>query len=93
MAGESAERSSSNIWTRSALDNTTVRNTIIGGQYGGGGVVLVQVEVVGQVVQEQLNLFLKHLAAQRLNFLLLMLVKFQQQEQRQHKCQIQFLYL
>jgi hypothetical protein len=37
MAGESAERSSSNIWTRSALDNTTVRNTIVGGQYGGGG--------------------------------------------------------
>ena len=37
MAGESAERSSSNIWTRSAYDNTTVRNTIIGGQYGGGG--------------------------------------------------------
>lgn len=37
MAGESSERSSSNIWTRSALDTTTVRNTIVGGQYGGGG--------------------------------------------------------
>ena len=37
MAGESAERSSSNIWTRSARDTTTVRNTIVGGQYGGGG--------------------------------------------------------